>query len=305
MTQTAPNAAFGLSPIAATAPAQCHPKVAVAATADVRQGQHGAPLGGLGQSMSPHEGQGGPEARTAVCERPLVTVPHQVGLRMPCVAQPGVTHDLSNPMSEVSRGAKRTLDIVVALATLVITSPIVLAALLAVRLGSRGSLFYSQYRVGQGGRPFRMYKIRSMRPGDDAAQRAYVAALIRGDAPPPENGVFKLVQDPRITAVGRFLRRFSIDEIPQLWNVLRGEMSLVGPRPALPYEVALYDDRARQRLRAKPGMTGLWQVSGRCKLSFSQMVELDIRYLEGWRVWSDLIILARTPTAAIFGRGAA
>ncbi len=212
---------------------------------------------------------------------------------------------LPDPFSVAARTFKRTLDIVVAGLALLLAAPLLAVTMIAVALESEGSVIFSQERIGQAGRPFLMHKIRSMRAGDDKDHRLYAAKLILGDQVDTENGVYKLVSNPRITRVGRFIRRFSIDELPQLWNVLRGQMSLVGPRPPLAYEVELYDDRARQRLRVKPGMTGLWQVSGRCRLSFSEMVALDVAYVETWRIWSDLVILAKTPLAAISARGAA
>jgi lipopolysaccharide/colanic/teichoic acid biosynthesis glycosyltransferase len=179
------------------------------------------------------------------------------------------------------------------------------AAALAVRTDTRGPVLFAQERVGLGGRTFRILKLRTMVvDNDDSEHAAYVAALITGRAHTRE-GVYKLVGDSRITRVGRFLRRYSIDELPQLWNVLRGDMSLVGPRPALPREVALYDGHARRRLAVKPGLTGLWQVSGRCELSFVEMVDLDIAYGRDWSLLSDVRILLKTPAAALTGRGAA
>ncbi len=211
------------------------------------------------------------------------------------------THVLSLP----SRLAKRGLDVLGASTLLLLFAPLLVIAGLAVVLTSRGPAVFAQERIGRGGRPFRMYKLRSMRTdGDDAMHRAYVARLIKGDAA-TENGIFKLVQDPRITRAGRALRRYSIDELPQLWNILRGDMSLVGPRPALAHEVELYDDTARQRLAVQPGLTGLWQVSGRCRLSFADMIALDVTYWRRWSLLLDLQILIRTPFVALSGRGAA
>jgi lipopolysaccharide/colanic/teichoic acid biosynthesis glycosyltransferase len=175
---------------------------------------------------------------------------------------------------------------------------------------------FRQTRIGIHGRRFELLKFRTMRAANsDAIHRNYVREWIR----PPEtpsaaaignsncngNGaVFKLTADPRVTPVGRWLRRFSIDELPQLLNVLRGEMSLIGPRPALPYEVECYEDWHRRRLEAPPGITGLWQVSGRNQLSFEQMVRLDIQYIEDWSLGHDLAILFRTLPAMIHGDGA-
>ena len=209
------------------------------------------------------------------------------------------------PLSAPERLAKRLLDVLGAAFLLLLLMPVLLIAAVAVKLDSRGPVLFVQERIGQAGRPFRILKFRSMSTGaDDSAHRTYVEQLMRGEAA-AEGGVFKLVSDPRVTRVGRFIRRFSVDELPQLWNVLRGDMSLVGPRPALPNEVALYDEQAQQRLVVKPGVTGLWQVSGRCELSFAEMVELDVAYWREWSLARDLTILARTPVAALSGRGAA
>jgi lipopolysaccharide/colanic/teichoic acid biosynthesis glycosyltransferase len=176
---------------------------------------------------------------------------------------------------------------------------------LAVKLSSRGPVFFSQDRVGADGRLFRLYKFRTMYVNnDDSVHRHYVEALMRGEAA-QHDGMYKLAHDPRVTRVGRVLRRYSLDEIPQLWNVLLGDMSIVGPRPPLLTESQKYDAFAWNRLRVPPGLTGLWQVSGRCALSFKEMVELDVEY---WRKWSPLLdvrILARTPVALASTRGAA
>jgi lipopolysaccharide/colanic/teichoic acid biosynthesis glycosyltransferase len=203
------------------------------------------------------------------------------------------------------RTMKRALDVVGALLLLVAVLPVLLLAAAAILATSRGAALFAQERVGKDGRTFRFYKLRTMvRDNDDSQHAAYVASLIRGEAP-AQDGVFKLTNDSRVTPVGRFLRRYSIDELPQLWNVLLGDMSLVGPRPALAREVELYDDHARQRLCVKPGITGLWQVSGRCELTFQDMVALDLHYASWWSLGTDLKILLRTPAAAIGGRGAA
>jgi lipopolysaccharide/colanic/teichoic acid biosynthesis glycosyltransferase len=144
-----------------------------------------------------------------------------------------------------------------------------------------------------------------MRVGNDERQHAdYVASLIRGEAE-RQNGMFKLVDDPRITRVGRVLRKYSLDELPQLWNVVRGDMSLVGPRPALPRETQLFDARMWQRNRVKPGLTGLAQVSGRCELAWSEQIAYDVAYWQQWTPASDLLILIKTPAAILKQRGAA
>ncbi|MDQ4089719.1 MAG: sugar transferase [Actinomycetota bacterium] len=187
---------------------------------------------------------------------------------------------------------------------LLLVLPVLLVAMAAVRFNSAGPALFKQVRVGANGRRFRLFKLRTMFTGnDDTAHRAYVAGLISGDAD-RHGGVFKLVGDPRITSIGGFLRRFSIDELPQLWNVLKGDMSIVGPRPPLPREVELYGDRAWARLRVKPGITGLWQVSGRSELSFEEMVALDVQYWQRWSLLLDLKILVRTPAVVLAATGA-
>jgi lipopolysaccharide/colanic/teichoic acid biosynthesis glycosyltransferase len=198
------------------------------------------------------------------------------------------------------RGAlavKRALDVVGATVGLLLSIPIIGLAMLAIALDSRGAVLFHQTRVGRDGRWFRVHKLRTMRVGnDDAEHAAYVAALIAGDAA-RDGALFKLRDDARCTRVGRFLRRTSIDELPQLWNVLRGDMSLVGPRPSTPAESDLMDARARQRQAVKPGMTGLWQVSGRSRLEYDEMIDLDLQYAEEWSPFGDVRILARTPVA--------
>ncbi len=207
--------------------------------------------------------------------------------------------------SAPARAFKRSVDLVLATAALLAVLPVLVLAALAVKVDSHGPVLFAQTRVGARGKRFRIYKLRTMIvDNDDSVHRAYVAALIRGEAD-RQNGMFKLVRDPRITRVGRVLRRFSLDELPQLWNVVRGDMSLVGPRPPLPAEVELYDDRALQRLSAKPGITGLPQVRGRCELTFSESVELDIEYVRSWSVLLELKILLLTPFVVLSKRGAA
>jgi lipopolysaccharide/colanic/teichoic acid biosynthesis glycosyltransferase len=214
-------------------------------------------------------------------------------------------HEVHPSLSRAEAMVKRCLDILGAAVLMILTSPVLVIAAIAVRLDSPGAAVFAQDRVGRQGRTFRILKLRSMVvDNDDAEHAAYVAKLISGQAD-HQGGVYKLTRDPRITSVGRFIRRYSIDELPQLWNVLVGDMSLVGPRPALPREVALYDAAARQRLALKPGLTGLWQVSGRCELSFGEMVELDVAYGRSWSLSKDLRILLKTPLAAVSARGAA
>lgn len=183
---------------------------------------------------------------------------------------------------------KNIIDRLGALLGLLLISPLMLAVAFAIWRHDRGPIFFSQERVGCDGKTFRMLKFRSM--GTDAESRlAELMAANEGAGP-----LFKMVDDPRVTPVGRFIRRYSIDELPQLINVLRGEMSLVGPRPPLPREVAEYEDDTRRRLLVKPGMTGLWQISGRNKLTWEESVRLDLYYVENWTPVLDLMILWRT-----------
>jgi len=200
--------------------------------------------------------------------------------------------------SQLQRLAKAVVDRTVGSLLLLVALPVILGAGAAVRLTSRGPAFFAQTRVGLRGRPFTIYKLRSMYL--DAEER--LAELLQHNE---GNGMlFKMREDPRVTRVGRTLRRLSIDELPQLWNVVKGEMSLVGPRPALPSEVAEYEPDVAQRLQVKPGLTGLWQVSGRSNLSAERSVRLDLRYTDNWSVGMDLRILLRTARAVIRGDGA-
>lgn len=208
---------------------------------------------------------------------------------------------------------KRAMDIGGSLILLAVTSPILVLVALAVKLSSDGPILYRQRRIGQYGKPFTFLKFRSMYANNDVTvHREYVIQLIAGQAKKhPANGdgngsgVYKLTSDKRVTPLGAFLRRSSLDELPQLLNVLKGEMSLVGPRPAIPYEVAAYQTWHRRRvLEVKPGITGLWQVDGRGRVKFDDMVRLDIRYAREWSPWLDLKILLRTPRAVIGGSGA-
>ena len=206
---------------------------------------------------------------------------------------------------------KRIMDIAGSALALVLFAPVLLAIAVVVKLTSKGPVFFRQKRVGQYGEQFVFLKFRSMYVNNDAGvHKEYVKELIAGRAPRHPgngngNGVYKLTTDSRITPVGAFLRRTSLDELPQFLNVLKGEMSLVGPRPAIAYEVEAYDIWHRRRvLEAKPGITGLWQVNGRSRVKFDDMVRLDLRYAKTWSPWMDLKILLRTPVAVVFGDGA-
>jgi lipopolysaccharide/colanic/teichoic acid biosynthesis glycosyltransferase len=207
--------------------------------------------------------------------------------------------------------SKRAMDIVGSILLLTLFCPVFLIIGLAIKVTSKGPVLFKQQRIGQYGKPFTFLKFRSMYTGNDPAiHREYVVQLIAGNAPShPSDGndgvVYKLTKDSRVTSLGAFLRRSSFDELPQLLNVLLGQMSLVGPRPALPYEVAAYQTWHRRRvLEVKPGITGLWQVNGRCRLKFDDMVRLDLRYARGWSPWLDIKILVRTPRAVLSGDGA-
>jgi lipopolysaccharide/colanic/teichoic acid biosynthesis glycosyltransferase len=201
--------------------------------------------------------------------------------------------------------SKRMLDLVVAIPALGIAAPIMVVAAILVRLTSPGPALYRQTRIGQGEQPFTMFKLRTMYLGsDDSAYREFNTQEILGNADPgTSDGIFKLEHDPRITRVGRLLRRLSIDELPQLWNVIGGEMSLVGPRPLLPWEVEMFTSEQRRRHDCAPGITGLWQVSGRSRLSTPDMLALDIAYVERQSLLFDLWILLRTPWVVLFDKG--
>jgi exopolysaccharide biosynthesis polyprenyl glycosylphosphotransferase len=203
------------------------------------------------------------------------------------------------PQVGIAAIGKRTLDFAVALLALIILSPLILLVALAIAWESGWPVIFAQKRLGQGGRMFTVYKFRSM--AKDAEAR--LADLLEHNAI-KDGPTFKLKDDPRITRVGRFIRRTSLDELPQLWNVLMGDMSLVGPRPPLESEVLEYEPWQLQRLAVKPGMTGLWQVSGRSDLGFVEMVHLDLAYINDWSFWRDVSLLARTPLAVIRARGA-
>ncbi|MHC4134049.1 MAG: sugar transferase [Planctomycetota bacterium] len=194
--------------------------------------------------------------------------------------------------------SKRAFDIVVGLPLLVLATPIMLLAALLVRLTSPGPVLFVQERIGLHGRRFKFYKLRTMVEGAEQMREA-LAPLNEMNGP-----AFKLRHDPRVTRVGRLLRRLSIDELPQLWNVLRGDMSLVGPRPPVPEEVARYDRRQQRRLSIRPGLTCTWQVSGRSDVDFDAWVRLDLDYIDNWSPWLDLKILLRTVPAVLSGRGA-
>jgi len=204
--------------------------------------------------------------------------------------------------------AKRALDIAGSIAFIIASTPVFICVSALVKLTSKGPVFFRQERVGKAGRSFMMLKFRTMHvDADPKIHQHYVEDFIQSSdvSGSGKNVVFKIVDDPRVTPLGYFLRRWSLDEVPQFWNVLRGDMSLVGPRPSLHYEVARYKQWHRRRvLDVKPGITGLWQVNGRSRTSFSQMVRLDIQYAKSCSLWLDLKILLATPRAVLSGDGA-
>jgi exopolysaccharide biosynthesis polyprenyl glycosylphosphotransferase len=209
------------------------------------------------------------------------------------------------------RFLKRAMDIAGSTLALILSSPLLLAISLAIKLTSKGPILFKQERIGQYGLRFKFLKFRSMRVGSDASiHREYVKRFIAGEVEPGRTGnkqsaVYKIQDDPRITRVGKFLRRTSLDELPQFINALKGDMSLVGPRPPIPYELEAYQAWHRRRvLEVKPGITGLWQISGRSRTTFDEMVRLDLRYARTWSPWLDIIILLQTPGAVFSGEGA-
>jgi exopolysaccharide biosynthesis polyprenyl glycosylphosphotransferase len=205
--------------------------------------------------------------------------------------------------------AKRVLDVVGSVMAVLLLSPVFLAIALAIKLTSKGPVLFRQKRVGRFGQTFTFLKFRSMAANNDPKiHEEYVKKLIAGQGNLQSDGnktAFKLTNDPRVTRVGKFIRKTSLDELPQFFNVLTGEMSLVGPRPPVPYEYEAYDIWHRHRLmEVKPGITGLWQVTGRSRTTFDEMVRLDLRYASSWSVWMDVKILLQTPKAVFSGDGA-
>ena len=215
------------------------------------------------------------------------------------------------PAKRVSLAIKRLIDVLGSAAFLLVMSPVLAAIAIAIKLTSTGSIVFRQERLGQYGERFQCLKFRTMHTNCDAkVHQDYVQQFIAGqndnaNADASQPPVYKIKNDPRVTAVGRFLRKTSLDEIPQFWNVLAGQMSLVGPRPPVPYEFEIYDIWHRRRvLEVKPGITGLWQVSGRSRTKFDDMVRLDLRYCKSWSLWLDLKIIVATPKAVLTGEGA-
>jgi exopolysaccharide biosynthesis polyprenyl glycosylphosphotransferase len=216
----------------------------------------------------------------------------------PTVHEVAVAHDFQVRESAAYRVSKRIFDLVVASIALILLVPIVPLIVVMIRLDTPGPVFFRQERVGKNGRGFKFYKFRSMHT-DAERQRQEVETMNEQDGP-----IFKVRSDPRITSVGKFLRRSSLDEIPQIFNVFKGEMSIVGPRPPLPSEVEQYQPWHRRRLEVTPGITCLWQISGRSHLSFNEWMRLDMEYLKQRSFKTDMLILLRTVPAVIARKGA-
>jgi lipopolysaccharide/colanic/teichoic acid biosynthesis glycosyltransferase len=228
-------------------------------------------------------------------------------------SNPSLYPDLLSPDKRrcVLLRIKQVMDVAGSALILILCTPLLLVIAVAIKASSKGPVLFRQQRVGQYGQSFTFLKFRSMHTNNDhSVHKEYVTKLIAGEAEhKPFNGngegVYKLTNDTRVTRVGKFLRRTSLDELPQLVNVLKGDMSLVGPRPAIPYELAAYQTWHRRRvLGVKPGITGLWQVNGRSSVKFDEMVRLDLRYATSWSPWLDFKILMLTPRAVIKGAGA-
>jgi lipopolysaccharide/colanic/teichoic acid biosynthesis glycosyltransferase len=215
---------------------------------------------------------------------PMTNTPNHTALRA------------ASPQNETT---KRLFDVVVAASALVLLSPLFLLVVVCIWLTDRGPPFFRQMRVGKNGREFAFYKFRSMIECADAAKSSLLALNQHNDP-----RTFKMKNDPRVTRVGAILRRTSIDELPQLWNIVIGDMSIVGPRPAIPAETALYTPSDRRRLAVTPGLTCIWQVSGRSEIAFSGQVDLDLEYIRKRTFVFDLILIARTIPAVLSARGA-
>ena len=204
---------------------------------------------------------------------------------------------------------KRLIDVFASVLVVVVGFPFFLAIALLIKLTSKGPVFFSQQRIGERGDVFTLYKFRTMRQdADDSIHRDFTRSFIEGrmsnsslDEKAPS--IYKLADDPRVTSVGNFLRKTSLDELPQFINILRGEMTIVGPRPPLQYELEYYEEWHKFRLKVKPGLTGLWQVSGRSSVPFNEMVKLDLYYIEHWSLLLDLKIMLRTIPVMLFGSG--
>ncbi len=222
-----------------------------------------------------------------------ITAPMAVGRKLPAIL-----HNYAP--------VKRALDIAVSLGLILFFAPLMLLISIGIKISSPGPILYRQTRIGKRGKPFRMLKFRSMQVVNNPdLHREYVQKLIKENTDPQAIGKtsVKLIGDPRITGVGKYLRKFSLDELPQFFNVLSGEMALVGPRPPLPYEYEVYQEWHKQRLNVSPGITGLWQVKAHNTVAFDDMVRLDIEYMQTTNLWLDLKIMALTPVEMVRGKG--
>jgi exopolysaccharide biosynthesis polyprenyl glycosylphosphotransferase len=254
----------------------------------------------------PREGLGEVERAVHLCEEQGVEVRISLDIlrfgpgRMRVADMDGVPMlaFTRTPSDALALAVKRAFDVVISAGVLVALSPLLAAVALAIRIDSPGQIFFRQRRIGQSGRVFEILKFRSMFRDAEARLEALRA---RNEMTGP---VFKMANDPRVTRVGRFLRRTSLDEFPQFWNVLKGEMSVVGPRPPIPSEVRQYKRWQRRRLSMKPGITCIWQISGRNDIEFERWMELDLEYIDGWSLWGDLEIFFKTIPAVLSARGA-
>lgn len=221
----------------------------------------------------------------------------------------GAVHFAIRQRSVLQKSVKRFFDVAISASVLVIGFPFLLAIALLIKLTSRGPVFFKQERIGENGESFALFKFRTMRPdSDDAIHREFAQNYIHGqmshstlDA--TSSNLYKITNDPRVTGVGGFLRKTSLDELPQFINILKGEMTIVGPRPPLEYEYEHYDEWHKLRLKVRPGLTGLWQVSGRSTVPFHEMVKLDLYYIENWSLMMDLKIMIRTIPVMLAGTG--
>ena len=254
-------------------------------------------------------------ALSAGCQ--VMSIPRSISI---AGLQPSVVWREGHPLMELSAPSlkgqqlvlKRMVDLIGASLGLLLAAPVMLVTAVLIKLDSKGPVFFRQERIGTGGRPFQVWKFRTMQTGaSDAAHRELVTRMLVGEEigtahlGPDGKPVYKLVNDSRVTRIGGFLRRTSLDELPQLFNVLRGDMSLVGPRPPVPYEFEAYDHWQYDRLQVRPGITGLWQVSGRNLLTYRQMCELDVQYVRDWSLYLDFKILVKTIPVVLFNSGRA
>lgn len=269
----------------------------------------GTGLPGPGESSTPDSGSGilRPRQVAHAASLPQANASPLAMSARQATPSPALRHPAPAAAPFTRSLRKRALDIFVASLVLVLGSPAWLVIAVMVKLSSPGPVLFRQQRLGVGGVPFTCLKFRSMldRASEDAHREYVVSQILAPADAVRHDNVFKLTQDPRVTGVGRWLRRLSLDEIPQFINVLRGEMSVVGPRPPLDYEVAHYEPHHMARLAAKPGITGLWQVSGRNQLSYADMVDLDIEYIQTWSFARDVSIVARTPWVMFSNSGGA